>query len=84
VPVRPGGLIPVHALDPRLVRVGMEVHVWQANTIVARARVEDLQENGEVSARVERLQATTTTLDETMRVQFVPAAFGFSKSIRLT
>ena len=84
VPVRPGGLIPVHALDPRLVRVGMEVHVWQANTIVARARVEDLQENGEVSARVERLQGATTTLDETMRVQFVPAAFGFSKTIRLT
>jgi hypothetical protein len=84
VPVRPGGLIPVQALDPRLVRVGMEVHVWQANTIVARARVEDLHENGDVSARVERLQLTTTTLDETMRVQFVPAALGLSKSIRLT
>jgi len=84
VPVRPGGLIPVHALDPHLVRVGMEVHVWKGNTVVARARVEDLHETGEISARIERLEAGTATLDENMRVQFVPAAFGFAKSIRLT
>lgn len=81
VPVRPGVLIPVHAFDPRLVRVGMEVHVWQGENVVAHARVEDLHDTGEVSARIERVPGNTTTLDETMRVQFVPAALGFSKPI---
>jgi hypothetical protein len=78
-PVRPGGLIPVHAFDPSLIRVGMEVHVWQAEKIVAHARVEDLHESGEVSARIERLPGAITAVDETMRVQFVPAALGFLK-----
>ena len=78
VPVRLGTLIPIRAFDPRLVRVGMEVHVWQAEKIVARARVEDLRDDGEISARVERIQTTTTTLDQTMRVQFVAPALGFA------
>ena len=78
VPVRPGTVIPIRAFDPRLVRVGMEVHVWQAEKIVARARVENLRDDGEISARVERIQTTTTTLDQTMRVQFVAPALGFA------
>ncbi|HEV7868026.1 MAG TPA: hypothetical protein VGO90_10115 [Chthoniobacteraceae bacterium] len=83
VPVRPGTLIPIRPFDPRLVRVGMEVQVWKAEKIVARARVEDLAGDGEVSARIERVETTTatTTLDQTMRVQFVPAAFGFARKI---
>jgi hypothetical protein len=73
VPVRPGGLIPVRPFDPRLVKIGMEVHVWRADALVARARVEDLGD-GDISARVVHVQAATTTLDQTMRVQFIPPA----------
>ena len=75
VPVRLGTLVPVRAFDPRLVRIGMEVHVWHAEKIVARARVEDLRDDGEVSARIEHTLAGTTMLDQKMRVQFVAAAF---------
>ncbi|MGB8168079.1 MAG: hypothetical protein WCF18_11350, partial [Chthoniobacteraceae bacterium] len=78
VPVRLGTLFPVRAFDPRLVRVGMDVHVWQADKLVARARVEDLREDGEVSARIERIATSTATLDQTMRVQFVPRALSFT------
>jgi hypothetical protein len=72
-PVRPGIQIPIRPLNPELVRVGMEFHVWQASRVVARGRVEDLQE-GEVSARVEKVEGQTTTLDSSMRVQFVASA----------
>jgi hypothetical protein len=71
--VRPGIQIPIRPLNPELVRVGMEFHVWQASKVVARGRVEDLKQ-GEVSARVDHVEAQTTTIDTTMRVQFVPAA----------
>jgi hypothetical protein len=71
-PVRPGLQIPIRPLNPELVRVGMEFHVWQASRIVARGRVEDLQQ-GEVRARVDRVEAQTTTIDPSMRVQFVGA-----------
>jgi hypothetical protein len=75
-PVRPGIRIPIKPLSPELVRVGMEFHVWHGSRVVARGRVEDLQE-GEVSAHVSHVDAETTTLDATMRVQFVPAGLGF-------
>lgn len=77
VPARPGALIPIRPINPAQVRVGMEFHVWQASTIVARGHVEDLRD-GEVSARVERAQTATTMIDQTMRVQFVAPAFGFA------
>jgi hypothetical protein len=77
VPARPGALIPIRPINPAQVRVGMEFHVWQASTIVARGHVEDLRD-GEVSARVERAQTATTMIDATMRVQFVPPALGFA------
>jgi hypothetical protein len=77
VPARPGALIPIRPINPAQVRVGMEFHVWQASTIVARGRVEDLRD-GEVSARVERAQTATTMIDQTMRVQFVAPALGFA------
>jgi hypothetical protein len=82
-PVRPGIRIPIKPLDPKLVRVGMEFHVWQASTVIARGLVEDLQD-GEVSARVDHVATATAiaTLDETMRVQFVPAAPGFALNAR--
>ena len=77
-PVRPGIQIPIKPLNPELVRVGMEFHVWHASRVVARGRVEDLVE-GEVTARVSHVDGRTTTLDPTMRVQFVPAALSFRK-----
>jgi hypothetical protein len=74
--VRPGIQIPIRPVIPELVRVGMEFHVWQASRVVATGRVEDLH-GGEVSARVNHVEAQTTTIDTTMRVQFVPAALSF-------
>jgi hypothetical protein len=71
--VRPGILVPIRPINPELVRVGMEFHVWQASRVVARGLVQDLHE-GEVSARVDHVEAQTTTLDTTMRVQFVAPA----------
>ena len=81
VPVRLGTVFPVRAFDPRLVQVGMEVQVWHAEKIVARARVEDLREDGEISARIERVETSTATLDQTMRVQFVPRALSLTTGL---
>jgi hypothetical protein len=75
-PVRPGIQIPIRPLNPELVRVGMEFQVWQTSRIVASGLVEDLVA-GEVTARVNKVGGSTTTLDPTMRVQFVPAALKF-------
>jgi hypothetical protein len=77
-PVRPGIQIPIRPLNPELVRVGMEFHVWQASKVVASGRVEDLAA-GAVSARVSQVDKATTTLDPSMRVQFLPAALGFKR-----
>jgi hypothetical protein len=77
-PVRPGIQIPIRPLNPELVRVGMEFHVWQASKIVASGKVEDLVA-GAVSARVSQVDKATTTLDPSMRVQFLPAALGFKR-----
>ena len=75
-PVRPGVLIPIRPLNPALVRVGMEFHVWNGPVLAARGRVEDLHD-GEVSARVE--QAHAATLDAKMQVQFVASALSLVK-----
>ena len=77
-PVRPGIQIPIRPLNPELVRVGMEFHVWQASKVVASGRVEDLVA-GAVSARVSQVDKATTTLDPSMRVQFLPAALGLKR-----
>ena len=75
IPIRPGILIPLRPIDPRLVRVGMEFQVWRNTQIVARGLVEDLRD-GEVSARVQDLDASTLSLDVNMKVQFQPAVSG--------
>jgi len=80
IPVRVGIRIPIRPLNPDFVRVGMEFHVWQASRVVARGRVEDLQQD-EVTARVDQLEAQTTTLDTTMRVQFVAVGIGIGKQL---
>jgi hypothetical protein len=77
-PVRPGIQIPIRPLNPELVRVGMEFHVWHGPKLVASGQVEDLVA-GAVSARVSQVDAATTTLDPSMRVQFLPAALGFKR-----
>ncbi len=82
LPVRPGLLFPVRPFHPSLVKVGMEVHIWQADKLVAQARVEDMGD-GEVSARMVKLHSDATTLDETMKVQFVPAALGISRALSM-
>jgi len=74
--VRPGLRIPIKPLTPELVRVGMEFHVWQGSQVVARGLVEDLHE-GEVTAQVSHVAAQTTTIDSSMRVQFMAPALGF-------
>jgi len=77
-PVRPGIKIPIKPLNPELVRVGMQFQVWRESRVVARGRVEDLHE-GEVSAHVDHVEAQTTTLDSSMRVQFVPLALSLRR-----
>jgi hypothetical protein len=72
-PVRPGIQIPIKPLNPELVRVGMEFQVWQASRVVASGLVEDLVAD-KVTARVSHVDKATTTIDPTMRVQFMPAA----------
>lgn len=75
LPIRPGILVPLRPVDPRLVRVGMEFKVWRNDLLVARGRVEDLRD-GEVSARVEEHDSATTSLDVNMQVQFQSALTG--------
>lgn len=71
-PVRIGNLIPIRPVEPARVRVGMDFHVWQDQTLVARGKVVDLHD-GEVSASVEH--TLVSQLQTTVRVQFIPAAF---------
>jgi hypothetical protein len=73
VTARPGLRIPLVALDASKVRLGMHAVVYRANQIVARAVVEDLG-GTEVGARVLHTAAASVELDETVRVQFAPAA----------
>jgi hypothetical protein len=82
-PVRPGIQIPIKPLNPELVRVGMEFNVWQASSVIAKGLVEDLVQ-GEVTARVSHVEAHTTTIDPSMRVQFIPAALSLTKTLSVT
>jgi hypothetical protein len=67
--VRPGVRIPLLALDPSRLRVGMQAVLYRANQVVARAVVEDLGQ-GEVSARVMQTSAVQVDLDVDVRVHF--------------
>jgi hypothetical protein len=73
ITARPGLRIPLIALDPPHLRVGMQALIYRANTIVARAVVEDLGQ-GEASGRVTYTASASVELDEAVRVQFAPAA----------
>jgi hypothetical protein len=78
VTARPGGRIPLVALDPSKLRVGMQAVVYRASQIVAKAVVEDVG-GTELSARVLQTSAASVDLDESARVQFAaPANIGFT------
>jgi hypothetical protein len=73
VVARPGIRIPLVALDPARLRVGMHALVYRGTSIVARAVVEDLAQN-EAAARVTYTAQSSVDLDENVRVQFADAA----------
>jgi hypothetical protein len=73
VTARPGVRIPLVALDVQRLRVGMHALVYRAESVVARAVVEDIG-GGEVAARVLHTEQTSVELDTTMRVQFADAS----------
>jgi hypothetical protein len=51
----------------------MQFQVWQASKVVAHGQVEDFV-RGEVTGHVQGVTAQTTSIDPSMRVQFIPAA----------
>jgi hypothetical protein len=67
--VSPGIRIPLTVLDPRRLRVGMQAVLYRADTVVARAVVEDLGQQ-EVSAHVIHTSATRVDLGDDVRVHF--------------
>ncbi len=70
VGVRPGGRIPLVALEPAAkLRVGMQAALWRGDVLVASAVVEDVGA-GEVSARVVRTAAAQVDLGTDVRVHF--------------
>lgn len=78
VTARPGLRIPLTALDPARLRIGMEAVIYRASAVVARAVVEDIG-GGEVSARVVHTAAASVDLDENVRVQFADSTrIGFT------
>jgi hypothetical protein len=72
VTARPGVRIPLMALDPQRLRIGMHALVYRGDEVVTRAVVEDIG-NGEISARVLQTLQTSVELDTSMRVQFAHA-----------
>lgn len=72
VTARPGLRIPLVALDPTRLRIGMQALIYRADRVVARAVVEDLGA-GEASARVIHTEEASIELDTGMRVQFAEA-----------
>jgi hypothetical protein len=73
VRAKPGVYIPLQAIEPKRLRVGMEAMVYRDNALVARARVEDIGQ-AEASARVTYTSETEIELDERVRVQFTEAS----------
>ncbi|MDQ8021914.1 MAG: hypothetical protein REI94_08755 [Moraxellaceae bacterium] len=71
--VRPGIRIPLVALEPAKLRVGMQAMIYRANTLVARAVVEDVG-TGEAAAKVVHTSSTQIDLDVDVRVHFDNAA----------
>ncbi|QSA98406.1 hypothetical protein [Methylococcus sp. EFPC2] len=72
VTARPGLRIPLLALEPAKMRVGMQALIYRADQVVARAVLEDVG-GKELSAKVVHTAAASVDLDETVRVQFSEA-----------
>lgn len=73
VTVRPGLRVPLIALDPNRLRLGMQALLMRQNQVVARAEVEDFARD-EVSARVTFAAEANLELGTDVRVQFIEAA----------
>jgi len=71
--VKPGLRIPLVALEPSRLRIGMQALLYRGDQVVATARVEDLGA-GEASARVLQASGGGIELDTGVRVQFAEAA----------
>jgi hypothetical protein len=71
--VRVGSRIPLTALDPSRLRVGMQAMIYKADKLMARATVEDVGQ-GEVSARLVHTSSLQIDLDTDVRVHFDQAA----------
>jgi hypothetical protein len=80
--VRPGIRIPLVALEPARLRVGMQAMIYRANQVVARALVEDIG-GGEISARVLHTSAATVDLDLDVKVHFDHASVVSAPAARL-
>jgi hypothetical protein len=68
----PGVRLPVRVTDGRKLRVGMQALVYQAERVVARARVDDLA-SGEVQTTILQVDGNRLELAAETRVQFVAA-----------
>lgn len=68
----PGIRLPIRVADGLKLRVGMQALVYQADRVVARARVDDLAST-EVSTTVLQVQGSRLELAAETRVQFVAA-----------
>ncbi len=72
ITVVPGIRLPIRVADGLNLRVGMQALVYQADRVVARARVDDLG-NTEVSTTVLHVEGSRLELAAQTRVQFVAA-----------
>ena len=68
----PGIRLPIRVADGLKLRVGMQALVYQADRVVARARVDDLAST-EVSTTVLQVEGSRLELAAESRVQFVAA-----------
>ena len=80
--VRPGIRIPLVALEPAKLRIGMQALLYRANQVVARAVVEDLG-SSEISARVLHTSAATVDLDLDVKVHFDHASVVSAPAARI-
>jgi hypothetical protein len=72
-PIVLGTHIPLLALDPARLRIGMQAVVYRGEQVVARALVEDIG-NEEASARVVETLSASVQLDTDVRIHFESSA----------
>jgi hypothetical protein len=80
-PVFLGGLVLVKAFDPVRIRAGMDVVIWDKTQVIARAKVEDLRA-GDTAIRLSHVKDRVSSIDPSMRVQFVVPGAKTTRSLR--